>query len=170
MVKKVWIDEDGVVRELQDEFGREIPDDRPMVLPSGFRRPETLAEQVQRLVRSHVSRMAADRGDETFEEAEDFDVGEDVEPSTPYETFFDPVLGKELTPAEFRARESVYRKQYIDAQKRYFEHLDRTEVMHHGRSGLDSSSRRDTSEPGKSASASGGVRGAGKSGAGNDEP
>lgn len=109
--------------------GHEIPDPDPMVMPAGFRRPETLAEQVQRLVRTHISREAAEAGAETFEESEDFDVDDDMEPTTPYETFFDPVLGKELTPQEFKHNEQIYRKQYLQAQQNYFRMMDRQEAI-----------------------------------------
>lgn len=109
--------------------GQEIPDPEPMVMPAGFRRPETLAEQVQRLVRTHISREAELAGAETFEESEDFDVDDDMEPNTPYETFFDPVLGKELTPQEFKHNEQIYRKQYLQAQQNYFRMMDRQEAI-----------------------------------------
>lgn len=113
-----------------DEKGREIPDPTPVTIPAGFKRPETLAEQVQRLVRTHISREAAERGFETFDEANDFDVDDDpVDPSTPYETFFDPVLGKELTPLEFQQHEQVYRQRYLEAQRAYFEQHDRMQVL-----------------------------------------
>lgn len=83
----------------QNEFGHEIPDPKPVALPSGFKRPETLAEQVQRLVRTHISRQAEAEGMETFDEANDFDISDDpVDPSTPFEPFFDPILGVEVTP------------------------------------------------------------------------
>ena len=108
--------------------GHEVPDPTPKALPVGFKRPETLAEQVQRLVRTSVSEHAAAHGMETFEEAEDFDT-EDEDPFTPYETHFDPILGKDLSPAEFRAAEARYRQRYLDAQREYFARLDRHEVL-----------------------------------------
>jgi hypothetical protein len=115
-----------------DENGREIPDPRPLRLPAGFKKPETLAEQVQRLVRTHISREAAESGHETFEESEDFDVDDDPDISTPYETFFDPVLGKEISPSEFRQHEQRYRQQYLEAQREYFRSLDQAEVLERG--------------------------------------
>lgn len=84
-----------------DDFGQEIPSDEKLTLPSGFKRPETLAEQVARLVRSHeLARAAAESGHETFEEADDFEVDDDFDPSTPFEPWFDPVLRREVTAAE----------------------------------------------------------------------
>ena len=81
-----------------DEFGHEIPDPRPLAIPTDLGRPETLAEQVQRLVRSASREIASQTDDiETFEESEDFDVDDDFDPATPYELHFDPVLGKEVS-------------------------------------------------------------------------
>lgn len=93
--------------------GSERLDPKPVAIPAGFKRPETLAEQVQRLVRTQISREAREAGFETFEESEDFDVDDDAyEPSTPYETFFDPVLGRDLSADEFRRNEKVYKERY----------------------------------------------------------
>lgn len=70
-----------------DELGREIPDPTPLEMPAGISRPLTIEEQIQRYVRGHLSRMAADQGQETFEEADDFELA-DEDPEdflTPYE-------------------------------------------------------------------------------------
>lgn len=104
---------------LMDEYGREIPDPHPMEIPLGHKRPETLAEQVQRLVRHSVSAYAALHGHETFAESEDFDVEDDFDPSTPYEEEFDPVLGRDLTPAHFlnpETREAL-KNEYLAAER-----------------------------------------------------
>lgn len=69
-----------------DELGREVPDPVPMEIPAGFRRPESTTEAIQRIIRTTLSRHAADVGMETFEEAEDFDMEEDdIEPMSPHE-------------------------------------------------------------------------------------
>lgn len=57
--------------------GLETPDPRPMAVPFGSKRPETLQEQIQRLVRNQVSSFAAQHERETFEEANDFDIPDD---------------------------------------------------------------------------------------------
>lgn len=57
-----------------DERGRELPDPTPIAIPVGFNRPETLQEQIRRLVRNEFSQVAAATGFETFDEANDFDV------------------------------------------------------------------------------------------------
>lgn len=117
------------MRPRLDEFGHEIPDPKPVAIPAGFKRPETLAEQVQRLVRTSISRQAAEQGFETFEESEDFDVDDEFDPSTPYETFFDPVLGRDISPQEFKANEQAYRAQYLKAQAEYYARVDQEHIL-----------------------------------------
>lgn len=60
-----------------NERGHEVPDATPVAMPVGFRKPESLQDQIQRLVRNELSARAASQGMETFEEADDFDVGDD---------------------------------------------------------------------------------------------
>lgn len=69
-----------------DQFGREIPDPTPVSVPANWQRPLSLHEEIKRFVRVEMSRQAADQGEETFEEADDFDVDDDeVDPASPYE-------------------------------------------------------------------------------------
>lgn len=90
----------------------ENPDPTPVAIPAGFRRPPTLAEQVARLVRSErFNQQAREAGFETFEEADDFDVGDDIDPATPYEPYFDPALGREVTPADVIRNQAGYAKE-----------------------------------------------------------
>lgn len=68
-------------------------DPTPIEVPLAFKRPMTLAEQVRQMVRSEELRRAAlQAGMETFEEADDFDVGDDYDPRSPYEMHFDHPL------------------------------------------------------------------------------
>lgn len=103
-----------------DENGWEIPDPNPVAIPAGFKRPETLAEQVQRLVRTSISRQAEAEGYETWEEANDFDVDDDFDPTTPYEEFFDPALGRAVTADEFRQHADRYREEVLTRTKNYY--------------------------------------------------
>ena len=106
------------VSERLDKYGHEMPDPKPVEMPAGFKRPESLAETVQRLVRHQVSEEAAAAGYETFEEASDFDIPDDpIDPNTPYEVEFDPILGREVTPAEFRANAEIYKEIYAKEGK-----------------------------------------------------
>ncbi|QXP07974.1 MAG: hypothetical protein [Arizlama microvirus] len=95
-----------------DEEGREIPDPTPHSLAVGFRKPETIDEKILRLVKSReMQRDLEAQGYETFEDAEDFDVGDDFDPQTPYELVFDPGLGRDVTRAE---------KAFLDSSRNQF--------------------------------------------------
>lgn len=110
----------GEITEVEDRRlygparGRENPSPERLSMPSGFERPLTLQEQVQRLVRSSLSRYAEMQGFESFDEADDFDIEDEIEPHTPYEVFFDPVLGRDVTADQFRRNESQYRRLYAE--------------------------------------------------------
>lgn len=112
-----------------DADGNEVLDRTPIAIPAGFKRPESLQEQIQRCVRHSLSEMSAAAGGETFEEADDFEVDDEVDPASPYETFFDPVLGRDFTPREFQEREQEIREKYLRAQQQYFDDMDRMEAV-----------------------------------------
>lgn len=57
-----------------DELGREIPDPRPVEVPVGISKPESMNDMIRRLVRQEASRTAEEAGYESFEEADDFEV------------------------------------------------------------------------------------------------
>lgn len=97
-----------------DDNGHELPDPTPLTLPSGFKRPETLEAQIQRLVRGAISRQAAESGYETFEDADDFDIPDDTDdPFTPYEMEFDPILGREVSPQMLKEGGDRIRTEYV---------------------------------------------------------
>jgi len=81
--------EESVQARYLDEHGREKPNPTPMAPPIGYRRQPTIAEQMRQMIQL-ASLEAAQAGAETEEEANDFDVGEDMEPNPPYEHDFDP--------------------------------------------------------------------------------
>lgn len=86
--------------------GMEVPSSIPMAPPVGYTRQPTLAERIRQMVRSeHVRLAAIQAGQETFEEADDFDVGDDYDPASPYEETFDPIDAE----ARMRLREEDYR-------------------------------------------------------------
>lgn len=101
-----------------DEYGREVLDPTPLDIPIGFERPLTLEQQIQRLMRIEYQKVAQLRdmeGYETPEEADDFDVDDDFDISTPYENEFMPdeaptqllTDDKSLTPAPVSAPPGV---------------------------------------------------------------
>lgn len=88
-----------------DDFGREKPDPIPMAPPIGYVKQESLSDKIRSMVRSEHLRIAAmEAGAETFEEADDFEVGEDYDPKSPYEEVFDPVDSE----ARMRLRQKDY--------------------------------------------------------------
>lgn len=98
-----------------DEKGREIPDPTPISIPLGFKKPETLAEAVRRLVRSDQwAKEMIDTDQETFEEADDFDVGDDFDPSSPFEQIFDPVLNRDVSHQQYVDNAAEYKRLYTE--------------------------------------------------------
>ncbi len=94
-----------------NDHGHEILSDKPIALPMGFKKPETLAEQVRRLVRHEQFAAALGEPDkETFEEADDFDIGDDFDPTSPFEQVFDFALERHISPAEFAEHAEHYKK------------------------------------------------------------
>jgi len=93
-----------------DEKGREIVSPLPMEPPLGYKRQPTMVEIIRQQIQSeHLARDLAAQGVETFEEADDFEVGDDYEPSSPWENEFDPPIS-ELTKAgqeELKKREAA---------------------------------------------------------------
>ncbi len=106
-----------------DKHGRELPDNTPIALPLGFKIPETLAEQIQRLIRNQVSVAASEGGAETFAESDDFDIDEDEDPQSPYEMTFDPVLGREVS-VEMLVNDQNIKKEYVEKAASSDEALD----------------------------------------------
>lgn len=90
----------------QDMFGREIPDPTPVAPPIGFNRQPTMVEHIRAMVRSEELRRAAEAaGAETFDEADDFDVPDELNPVSAYE------VGDDLEPpASLRAKKDAAEK------------------------------------------------------------
>lgn len=84
--------------------GKEIVDSTPIQPPLGYKKQESLHEQIRRMVVSEQLRLAAEQaGMETFEEADDFDVGDDLDPTSPFEEVFEGVgLARGQDPLETR--------------------------------------------------------------------
>lgn len=78
----------------------DAPDmDLPIAPPLGYIKQPSITERIRDMVRSEHLRLAAESaGAETFEEANDFDVGDDYDPSSPYEEVFDPPAPVISTP------------------------------------------------------------------------
>lgn len=81
-------------RKRQLPTGEEVPDEVPMAPPIGYVRQKSMVEIIREQIRSaELARAAEEAGAETFEEADDFDVPDDLEPYSAYEMeeIFEPV-------------------------------------------------------------------------------
>lgn len=65
--------------------GHEVLNSKPAAIPLGFKKPLPVTEMVRRMVQREISRKASARGLESFEEADDFTVGDEPELRSPYE-------------------------------------------------------------------------------------
>lgn len=72
------------------EVGKEYPNPVPLEPPIGFVQDKPLYEQIRDMVRRELSVEAGAQGHETFEEADDFEIGDDFDPSSPFEEVFEP--------------------------------------------------------------------------------
>lgn len=80
-----------------DDLGREIMDPTPIAPPIGYRKQPSIAEQMRAMIRSERLREeAAAQGYESFEEADDFDVDDDFDPTSPFEEQFEPLPQENL--------------------------------------------------------------------------
>lgn len=103
--------ETGEEVQVHDEYGRELPDQVPMAPPLGYSKPLSMFDQMRSQIRAEHHRLqmlALEELQETADEANDFEIDEDVEnmPSL-YEEKFDPVdieVRTRLRQAEFRAK------------------------------------------------------------------
>lgn len=78
--------------------GAQVPDPTPVAMPLGFERPESLESMMLRLVHA-VSRGQADIGEESIDDANDFDVDDD---DVLEDTFTDSELHAILSTPEMR--------------------------------------------------------------------
>lgn len=89
-----------------DELGRYHPDPTPIAPPVGYVRSPSIAEQIRTMVRSEQLRHHADQaGMDTFEEADDFNIGDDYDPRSPWEEQFEGEFSVPLTAQEPVARD-----------------------------------------------------------------
>lgn len=73
-------------RAFLNQHGHEVPDPTPMEPAIGFKREPTLHEKMREMIRGELlARQAIAAGQETFEEADDFDTGEDDVARSPFE-------------------------------------------------------------------------------------
>lgn len=76
--------------KLERDYQGEPQDPTPIAPPIGYRKQPSIFDQQRAMIRQELSRQAELKGMETFEESDDFDIGDDYDPTTPYEADFDP--------------------------------------------------------------------------------
>jgi len=82
-----------------DQRGREMPDPTPIAPPVNLQTSFNMTDHLRRLIRSEqLAREAYAAGQETFEEADDFDVGDDPDlyNLSGYENEFEPPAAQTL--------------------------------------------------------------------------
>lgn len=67
-----------------DEYGREVLSQEPVALPIKIRR-QSFVDQIRDLIKRELSNRAEEQDYETFEESDDFDVGDEDWLKSPYE-------------------------------------------------------------------------------------
>lgn len=64
----------------------------PVAPPVGYQKQPSMVDHIRGLVRSeHLRYAATNSGYETFEESEDFETGDEYDPTSPYEADFEPL-------------------------------------------------------------------------------
>lgn len=75
-----------------NEQGWEVPDQTPVAVPAYIKKWDQ-RDTIREMIRQQLSKEAEDAGFESWEEADDFDIGDDYDPTSPYEECFDPETG-----------------------------------------------------------------------------
>lgn len=77
-----------------NEAGQELPDPTPIAPPVGYIKQPSLSQLIREMVVREHQRLKSQGEDyESPDEAEDFDVDDDFDPSSPWEENFDPLEG-----------------------------------------------------------------------------
>lgn len=89
-VKEIWAKIKKVVGanvkgRAYDDKGQFYPDPTPIAPPIGYVEEPSMFDRVRQMIRQDASIRAQAEGFESFEEADDFDIEDDIEPFSPYE-------------------------------------------------------------------------------------
>lgn len=94
-------------REGRRVVGKEYPNPVPMEAPIGFVPMKPLHEQIREMVLREIGSQAEREGFESAEEAEDFEIGDDYDPASPWELDFEPDHPWPGNPAVIAAEEAA---------------------------------------------------------------
>lgn len=119
-------------RRLTPDGVSEMPDPTPVAPPIGYKRQPSMVDHIREMVRRELSARAEEAGLETFEESDDFDVPDDMEPASAYEMApdYEPV-------GSFRARKEVEEAEAKLAAERQAAEVDRQGPPEAARETLD---------------------------------
>lgn len=107
-IDNVTLDENGQVIAELSPAGAEILDPVPMEPPIGYKDQPDMWETVQRMVKTELlARELASQDYGSFEEEDDFEVGDDYEPTSPHENEADVSVAELLAAG----REELARQQ-----------------------------------------------------------
>lgn len=94
-------------REGRRVVGREYPNPVPMEAPIGFVPMKPLHEQIREMVLREIGSQAETEGFESLEESDDFEIGEDFDPQSPWELDFEPTAPWPGNPEVIAAEEAA---------------------------------------------------------------
>lgn len=70
-------------------YKKEVCDQTPIAIPLGMKKPESMEQMLNRLISNRFQNLQLN-GEETFDEADDFDCDDDdIDPASPWEELFD---------------------------------------------------------------------------------
>lgn len=100
--KKTFDELQALETALINDKGQELLNPMPKEIPSGLTEPDTLEKRIERLLKVHVSQQAAQQNYESLEEADDFDLEDEmVVELSGYELNEDEIpIAMEETPPE----------------------------------------------------------------------
>lgn len=121
MVKRAMSKNRDNVPVLNDQ-GDEMVSSKPMSASLKVQRRESIEEMLARLIRSEDHRRALQSADiETFDEADDFDVNDDMDLSSPYEEDFDHARIAAVDKGLVKAPDAKAAKEAKSRLKAYYE-------------------------------------------------
>lgn len=85
MVYAGWTDDPMDGKAFHDQFGREIVNPLSLAPPVGYRPEPTVMELIERQLAIRLAQLAGDDEVDTAEEADDFDMEEEWDPTSLYE-------------------------------------------------------------------------------------
>lgn len=107
-----------------NDSGQEIPDDTPIVLRVK-NRLVTNFDEIRAFMRKELSNYAQSQGQESYDEANDFDIDDDpTDPTTPWEEWGDRQAEELQQTVKKRQEENAQLRNFYQRRKRRQQQLD----------------------------------------------